>query len=440
MKTLKQLTLLVSILIQSITFSQTSNLESIFNKYETKLLEQNKDIAILIKKDSAIENTSIGDYKLSEQSVFNIGSATKTFTAILFLQEMEKGNLQLTDSIGSYLTPLKNVDGSLTLEDLLTHESGLDEVIGQNLEDVFYAKSDSLYNVNLLNQIGKSNPKKRGKFQYCNTNYLLLGKIIEKITDQQYFDLLRERFFIPLQMHNSYAYVSKSIENIVHPTHNGKDVSAYMDYRFYGSIPHAAGSIASTLLDMEVFYRALFETEKLLKKETLKRMLESGNDTYGYGIFKSEHNGETYYGHGGNNIGYAFRNEYNPVTKDLFLMFSNSISIPSGKLIKDDLIALLNNQTVTNFKSVDIENFKDCAGTYFLKEANLTLEIVHENDKMFIVAEAQNIKSELAQKTETSLYDTTLGVVLTKIEDNSNSLSFSQNGYKTTIDKVTPKK
>ena len=440
MKTLKQLTLSVSIVIQSATFSQTNDLQSVFNKYEAQLLEQNKNIAIIVKKDNTIQNTSIGTYQLSKNSVFNIGSATKTFTAILFLQEMEKGNLQLTDSIGSYLDPIQNVDGSLTIEDLLTHESGLDEVIGKNLLDVFYAKSDSLYNVNLLNQIGKSNPEKRGKFNYCNTNYLLLGKIIEKVTDQQYFDLLRERFFVPLQMHSSYPYVHKNLTNLVTPTHDNKDVSEYMDYRFYGSIAHAAGSIASTLLDMEVFYTTLFETEKLLKKESLKLMLESGNDTYGYGLFKSEYNGNGYYGHGGNNIGYAFRNEYNPVTKDLFLMFSNSMSIPSGKLIQNDLIALLNNEAIDDFKSVNIEAFKEYMGTYFLEEANLTLEIIQEDNKLFLVAEAQNIKSELAQKSETSLYDTTIGVVLTKIEDTTKSLTFSQNGYNTTIDKVTPKK
>lgn len=183
-----------------------------------------------------------------------------------------------------------------------------------------------------------------------------------------------------------------------------------------------------------------FETEILLKKETVKLMMESGNETYGYGIFKSNYDGKDYYGHGGNNIGYAFRNEYNPVTKDLFLMFSNSISIPSENLIKNDLLAYINNKPmIESFGSIDIEKFKGYVGTYILEEFNLTLKIVRKQSKMYLVVDAQNIKSELAQKNEISLYDTTLGVVLTKIDENNNSLSFSQNGYKTTITKATEK-
>ena len=191
---------------------------------------------------------------------------------------------------------------------------------------------------------------------------------------------------------------------------------------------------------MEIFYTSLFETEKLLKATTVKMMMDSGNNTYGLGLFKSDFEDEKYFGHGGNNIGYAFRNRYNPKTKNLFLMFSNNISIPSKTAITTDLLNYLHNKKIEDFKNVDIENFKKYTGTYLLKEANLELKIVAEGNKMFIVVDAQGIKSELAQKNKTSLSDKVVGVVLSKIDGNDDSLTFNQNGFVTTISKVTKEK
>ncbi len=209
MKTLQQLTLLLFVLIQSMSFAQEDKLDLIDQKFNPLLTQQNKGVAILIKKDNEINTLSLGNFSLHENHVFNIGSASKTFTAILLLQEVEKGKVKLSDSIGMYLTPLKNVDNGLTIQQLLTHVSGLDEVIGKNIQDAFYAKNDSIYNIDLLNQIEQNNPKMIGKYDYCNTNYLLLGRIIEKITDSSYLDLVRERIIIPLKMNYMIPYLHK---------------------------------------------------------------------------------------------------------------------------------------------------------------------------------------------------------------------------------------
>jgi len=308
MTTLQSLTILIILFIQSFAFSQTNTLDKFSEKYDYLIEDQNTGIAILIKKENQIHTSTLGNSSLTENSVFNIASATKTFTAILVLQELEKGNLKLTDSIGKFLNPIKNVPQSLTIENLLVHESGLDEVAGGNIEAIFYAKNDSIYNSHLLGQVETYDKENFGKFDYCNTNYFLLGRILETITDRSYFDLLNERIIQPLGLKNTFPYVSKSIPNLATPYHNDKDVTSYLDYRFFTNIVNAAGSIASTLLDMEVFYTSLFETEILLKKETVEMMVQSGNETYGYGIFKSTYDNQNYYGHGGNNIGYAFRN------------------------------------------------------------------------------------------------------------------------------------
>jgi CubicO group peptidase (beta-lactamase class C family) len=462
MKNLIQITTVLFLFIQTIGYSQTKNTETISKKQTTNLKNQNtktkidtkilkefigeylleddyKGIAILVKKGNQIHTASMGGFNLEENSVFNIASATKTFTAILILQELEKGNLQLTDSIGKFLTPIKNVPQWLTIENLLTHESGLDEVAGKNIEDIFYAKNDSIYNAQLLQQVERYDKEMFGKFDYCNTNYFLLGKILEKITDRSYFDLLDERIINPLGLKNTHPYVSKSIPNLATPYHKGEDVTSYLDYRFFRNTVNAAGSMASTLPDMEKFYTSLFETEILLKKETLKMMMDSGNETYGFGLFKLTYEGQNYYGHGGNNIGYSFRNGYNPKTKNLYLMFTNSQRISSEQLLKNNLLAFLHDKKIESLNPVDIASFKKYIGTYLLKEANLVLKLVQEENKLYLVVDAQGIKSKIMQKDESTLYDTTVGATLSIIKGDDTHLRFNQNGFETTLARL-PKK
>ncbi|WP_350284355.1 serine hydrolase domain-containing protein [uncultured Croceitalea sp.] len=438
MKTLNPFLIIVILLFNVfVTFGQENPLSVIIEKYDASFKEKNQGVSLLIKKDGQTHTTSIGAHSLNEHSVFNIGSTTKTFTAILLLQEVEKGNLKLTDSIGTYLEPIANVDGELTIAQLLAHESGLDEVIGRNIQDIFYAKSDSLYQVDLLGQVEKPNPDMVGKFDYCNTNYFLLGKVIEKLTDQSYFDVLRERIIEPLQLENTYAYVHKNLPNLANPMHEGEDVTQFLDHRYFANVAFSAGSVASTLTDMETFFTALFETELLLKNESLELMLQSGNEVYGLGIFKPSNADDNYYGHGGNNIGYAFRNGYNRETKDLFLMFSNERKIPQKKVLRTDVLSILNGEAIADFTAVNIEKFKNYKGKYLLAEANLELEVLLEDGKMYLYVAAQNVKSELTQTSETTLLDTMVGASLSLIEGTTNSLTFEQNGFKTTIAKIT---
>ena len=84
---------------------------------------------------------------------------------------------------------------------------------------------------------------------------------------------------------------------------------------------------------------------------------------------------------------------------------------------------------------IDPEEFKSFIGTYFLAEGNFTLEIIEEDNKMYIVSPFS--KDLLIAKNETTLHEATRGVDLELIKDNPNALVFTQNGYLTTIKRVT---
>lgn len=87
--------------------------------------------------------------------------------------------------------------------------------------------------------------------------------------------------------------------------------------------------------------------------------------------------------------------------------------------------------------TVETEKFKDAIGSFLLEEAGFELEIVQEDDKMYIITEFS--KDILVQKNDTTLREPTRGVDLELIADNTDALKFSQNGYETFIKRVTKK-
>lgn len=137
---------------------------------------------------------------MTSDKIFNIGSLTKTFTAVLILQEIEKGELNLTDTVGKILNlqlvNTQNIDLSITIENLLRHTSGLGEVIiGTFVNECFVNPYCEYNNPVQFNHIPKPTTKKNEQYEYCNTNYILLGNILELINDKPYSELVQERIF-----------------------------------------------------------------------------------------------------------------------------------------------------------------------------------------------------------------------------------------------------
>lgn len=430
-----RLILLVAIFLCQILLAQ-KNLTELTKKYNPYVSELNHGIGILIQKNGKTEVVGVGKGNFSSHTVFNIGSATKKMTAILLLQEEEKGSLKLSDSIGKYLQPIKNVDMSLTIETLLRHRSGLGEFVGKEFKDNYFAKNDSIYNQDFLKSIPKNNPKKIGKFDYCNTNYLLLGKILEKITDKSYFDLLRERIFLPADMTESYPYVSKNLKNLALPTEKGKEISKFLDYRFFANYAFSAGCVASTLHDMAKFYRQLFENKIYINQTSLNKLIAFDAADYGLGTMKLS---DGYIGHGGNNIGYSFREYYNPNTKNMVLIFANSYFISFGKMLKQEIFDYMNDKdSKVIFRDNVFKNFKNVAGKYHLelKEMKMEMEIVIRNNYLYLSVPMQDGEVILVSKEKNKLYNGGFGVELEVIPNNNDELIFRQNGLETNIKRI----
>ena len=326
----KFLITIIYILLSNSLLSQI-NLKNAMRVYEDSISNEEYGMVGLYKTKNGVEKYSIGkssiSQKMSPDAVFNIGSLTKTFTSILILQEVEKGNIKLDDSIRTYfpqeLCQNENVNLDITVEQLLRHRSGLGEVLVDSIFNNAFQNPYFDYNYAFLfNKIPKPVSKLDTEFKYCNTNYILLGYILEVVNDKPYSEILRERIFGPCEMKNSYAYYSKNIKNVAHPMLKGEDLSQVGFFKYYQNFAFSAGEISSNTDDLFKFFTN-FYNYKLISKKSFEIMTEFGTEGYGLGLQKYTINRNVYIGHGGDNISFKIRNFYNLKTKNLLILISN---------------------------------------------------------------------------------------------------------------------
>lgn len=272
---------------------------------ELKESIQNNEVrgSILIATDSGIIWASgsrsvdkSGD-EVTPLSTYEIGSLTKMYTAAVVFKLIDEGKLSLTDRVTAYL-PAYTKANDVTIFDLLHMRSGIvdfandcetffhnDEALidaldnGEITDDVFL---ELLYSLDLIFEPGS-------KMAYCNTNYVLLAMIIEKITGKSYRENVRERIFEPLGMDCSSATTFGDVTSV--PEGKG---GYLMEYQ----IARGAGDIHSNVLDLLKFNRAFFNA-RIVSAAGKAGMLDF-IDAYGCGWEASQryadlvlHDGET---------------------------------------------------------------------------------------------------------------------------------------------------
>lgn len=245
-------------------------------------------------------------------TVFEIGSITKQFTAALIMLLKVKGRLTLEDSVLKHLPEGPAHWKDVTIRHLLTHTSGL-----KNLNSLpGFELTEKLDRKKFVERLSPPplDFKPGEKYQYGNTNYALLGFVAEAIEGKPYFDLLRERIFEPLQMRNSQnrnplAVIPRRADG--YDVLDGKIVNRDYDL----TDVFAAGAIASTIADMTRWEAELEAASrgagKVLTKQILDEMwsvnkLTSGDSTtYGLGFRIDTVKGRRVVGHGGSTSGFS---------------------------------------------------------------------------------------------------------------------------------------
>ena len=282
---------------------------------------------------------------------YEIGSATKMFTAlsILFLAEQEK--LDLQDSIGKYLPEpvchslfINEIDYSkVTIKSILNHTSGLGEHLNSGddeaILEVLKDRSDDISLFEII-EMCKNNSVQpfyapNSQFQYSNLGYILLGKIIEYITNADYKFFIKSDILKPLKMDNT-TFLSEINQN--GPAGQFRQQSIKMP----SSIALSAGEMVSTLNDMSTFLNAIFSdfTGDKIQSLIINSVENSINKEMHYGLgFYKENN---LIGHSGGTFGFSTKAFINTETLEYFI-----VSIAEGEM-KGGLTPLFEKALVRN--------------------------------------------------------------------------------------------
>lgn len=232
-------------------------------------------------------------------------SIAKLFTSVLILQLVDEGRLRLDRPIRAYLPdyPGEGAD-RITIHHLLNHTSGIEQfdrvaTLQQALEQGVPNYQKPQTGAALLKSCcsGKLVRAPGAAFDYNNADYIVLGRIIERVAGQSYDAVLAERILRPLRLRDTgFTRQSEIVERLA-PTYFWRDDVKQLinDLPVYFENWDAAGGLYSTAPDLAAFADALYGG-RLLKPASLALLLKPGLDDYGYGLwsYSFKRGGKTY--------------------------------------------------------------------------------------------------------------------------------------------------
>lgn len=270
-------------------------------------------LTLAVVKDGVLEKASaygLANVELNvptrTDTIFQIQSITKTFTASAIMLLVEEGKLSLADKISEHLSGLPESWKDVTVRHLLTHTSGIKDFINEPVMDL---RLDILPG-DVIRALHEKplNFQPGEKYAYCNTGYHLLAMIIREITGQYWGEFLQDRVFDPLGMNDT--RVISHAEIITNRAsgylwerdrlQNGRYIAATV-------LGYAGGGLRSTVLDLAKWDAALC-SDKILKPATLEQMwtraeLNDGSKAgYGFGWGIGTHQGRRLISHTGSHM------------------------------------------------------------------------------------------------------------------------------------------
>lgn len=219
------------------------------------------------------------DIPFSDETRFHIFSLTKTFTAVLIMQLYEKGKIDLDATIATYYPEYKGEAAQkATIRNLLTYSSGRENKDISSPELIHQAYDNTIWNLDdfITTYLSEKLIDPPGtKFSYNNGDFILLGKIIEKIYKKPFEEVLKEQILTPLKMESTgFLHHNDIIKNIDEGyfAESSDPFALYMPTNGYIDNFYSAGAMYSTPKDLLVFDQAVFNSV-LFNKKTLEVML-----------------------------------------------------------------------------------------------------------------------------------------------------------------------
>lgn len=433
--------LILSVFVSLSIFAQNEakfqKLDSLFN-----YLYQNQRFmgAVQIRENNnVVFNKAYGfaDYdtkiKANPNTKYKVGSITKTFTSAVIFQLIEEKKLSLETKLSKFYPEIKNAN-KITIGQMLNHKSGIFNFTAEaNFEKTVLLPTTKEA---MIAKIASFSPafEPNAKADYSNSNYILLGYIIEKITNKSYIENIDSRIINKIGLKNTsyYNQINPSEENEAYSYQITGDKKIEKIEEWHESNVGAAGALQSTTGDLNQFTQALFDG-KIINKNSLAEITKI-DEGYGKGIFTAPFGDRTLYTHNGGIEGFTSTYGYYPKEKLSFSILMNLDNYSMNELA----IGLLSIYYKMPYEfpklktvSVDESVLKNYEGIYSAENFPLKITIKSDNGSLIGQATGQATFPLVAVSETQFIFEQ----AKIKIEFKENSFQFTQNGKLLTFEK-----
>ena len=325
----------------SLQFADT--LQQTLSNFATDSNMQGVAAAVVFPDGSTWSSThgNHGNDPLTTDMLYDIGSNTKSMIAAVMLMMEEDGLLSIDDTLYQYISEVENVPYGITLKQLLSMRSGLANVTNHPdfVDSVIFNNTSTFWHPDsLLAEFLEPLVFTAGQgWMYSNTNYILLGKVIEAVEGQPLNTVLYNRLFSPFNLNNMYLET--------YDTYSQIKTGAYMlsgnyqypsDFYALMSSTWAAGGVVSTPDDFASYCHQLLRGD-LLSPAAFTKIKTGTNfgagSIYGLGVERELYNDRLYLMHGGNTVQnsemhYSLESDFSVVVMDIdFTYYSETTNL-----------------------------------------------------------------------------------------------------------------
>ena len=384
-------------LILALTYSLFTVAQDRFTKMDSLLTYLNKNDkfmgSLCIREgENVVFNKAYGfadvdkNIAADRMTKYKIGSVTKTFTALMIMQLIEEKKLNLQTKLNRFYPKITNAE-KITIYDLLHHRTGIvdyingDSITAKNIYR-FHSKEEMIQKITDYKPLFEPGTK----HEYSNSNYNLLGYIIETLTKKSYAENIQTRIVKKANLLNTYfpqGKIETSIGESYSYLFNGTKWEKVEEWE--NSIAYSAGAIISTPADLTRFMYALFDG-KLVKPSSLEQMKEI-KEGYGKALMQFPFGERRFYGHTGGIENFRAVVGYYPTEK-----LGISLIVNGDNFNRNDImIGVLSIYykmpfPFPKFNKIEASELVKFTGTYSSKELPLKMTISEKNGELLAQA------------------------------------------------------
>lgn len=379
------------VIIFSVLASNGQNLNTKIDALIEKAVKLNRfNGTVLVSKNGKIVYEKAYGYQDVEKNVLNtpntiyqIGSTTKEFTAAVVLKLIENHQLSLDDKLSNYFPDFAR-GNEITIKHLLTHTSGIYEILRDPLafNGGTQPRSKEQMLSFFMNKPLDFDPGTQ--YSYCNSGYMLLGLIIEKVTGKPYEQVVKDFILKPLEMkHTGFDFAGLQSRN------KAVGYSKYTTTSKQASVPwdstatYAAGSLYSTVEDLYRWHNGLLNY-KVYSKASYEKATTPFLEGYGLGCWVDMIYDKKVVSHGGNIFG--FTGYFGRIQEeDVSIIILNNIFNRQIETIGHAILALLYDKPYSFFDELNLipTVLEKYVGEYEVN-ADYKVKITRINNQLYI--------------------------------------------------------